>query len=84
MKPYANEVLMTGFITQTHKNGMFTVFVPTGPNPTSGNIFHLPASLVSRINVPIEEAMKSVVACGIGSEVLLNAYAEVNQKTKDI
>ena len=33
-------VLMTGFITDDHGD-ILSVFVPTGPNPTSGNIYHL-------------------------------------------
>jgi len=40
---YANDTLVTAFVTDEHENGMYTVFVPTGPNPTSGNIFHLEA-----------------------------------------
>jgi uncharacterized membrane protein len=40
---YANETLMTGFVTDDCGNYV-TVFVPTAPNPTSGFIFHVPKS----------------------------------------
>lgn len=71
VQPFGNDTLMTGFITDEHPDGSCSVFVPTGPNPTSGNIFHLPPSSVFRADVPIEEAMKSVIACGAGSKVLM-------------
>jgi len=71
VKPFGNDTLMTGFITDEHPDGSCSVFVPTGPNPTSGNIFHLPSESVFRADVPVEEAMKSVIACGAGSKVLM-------------
>ena len=39
---FQNETLVTGFVTDEHQNGTSSVFVPTGPNPTSGFIYHLP------------------------------------------
>ena len=57
-----------GLITSRHEDGLVSVFVPTGPNPTSGFIYHLDRSLVeSRPDIPVEQMMKSVVACGAGS-----------------
>ncbi len=78
VKPFGNDTLMTGFITDEHPDGSCSVFVPTGPNPTSGNIFHLPSSSVYRINVPVEEAMKSVIACGADSKILMQSCQELN------
>ncbi len=78
VKPYGNDTLMTGFITDEHPDGGCSVFVPTGPNPTSGNIFHVPPSSVYRIDVPVDEAMKSVIACGAGSKALMQSYQELN------
>jgi uncharacterized membrane protein len=65
---------MTAFITDTHQNGRYTVFVPTGPNPTSGLIFHIPQEYVHPVGVSVEAAMRSVIGCGAGSADLLNAY----------
>ena len=78
VKPFGNDTLMTGFITDEHPDGICSVFIPTGPNPTSGNIFHLPPASVYRIEVPIDEAMKSVITCGAGSKVLMQSYQELN------
>jgi uncharacterized membrane protein len=71
---FGTDTLMTGFITDTHENGRHTVFVPTGPNPTSGFIFHLHKQYVHPINVTVEETMRSVIGCGTGSKNLLTAY----------
>jgi uncharacterized membrane protein len=71
---FGNETLMTAFITDTHQNGRYTVFVPTGPNPTSGLIFHIPQQYVHPVNVSVEETMRSVIGCGAGSTNLLGAF----------
>lgn len=70
VKLYDGEVQTTAFITASHKNGSYTVFVPTAPNPTSGLIFHLPADRVKIIDVSVEKAMRTVLACGAGSQIL--------------
>lgn len=65
------EIKATGFITDEHEDGTLTVFVPTGPNPTTGGIFHLPAKFVERIDAPTEQTMRSIISCGAGSKELL-------------
>jgi len=70
---FDNNTRQTAFVTEEHENGSYTVFVPTGPNPTSGNIFHLKQSQVKIIDVPYEQAMKTIIACGIDSGVILEA-----------
>ena len=64
---YGNDTLMTAFITDRHDNGKVTVFVPTGPNPTSGFIYHLDQQYVHPVDVSVEDAMRSVISCGAGS-----------------
>jgi uncharacterized membrane protein len=59
-------VLMTGFITDD-RDEIVTVFVPTGPNPTSGNIYHLPKERVLKTNASVDSGMKSIISCGAGS-----------------
>lgn len=66
---FGNETLVTSFITDEHADGSYTVFVPTGPNPTSGNIFHLKKEFVHPVDVPVEDAMRSIISCGAGSVV---------------
>ena len=68
---FQNETLVTGFVTDEHENDMSTVFVPTGPNPTSGFIYHLPNKYIHKVDVRVEDAMRSVISCGTGSNALL-------------
>ena len=58
--------LMTGFITD-NQGEIITVFVPTGPNPTSGNIYHLNKERVTRTGATVDNGMKSIISCGAGS-----------------
>ena len=58
--------LMTGFITDD-QGEVITVFVPTGPNPTSGNIYHLQKDKVLKTKATVDSGMKSIISCGAGS-----------------
>ncbi len=73
---FGNETLVSGFITDEHKDGTRTVFVPTGPNPTSGNIYHLPKDLVHPVDVSVEDTMRSIISCGAGSSTLISKRKE--------
>lgn len=78
---YNSGALMTGFITdaQDKQSDFITVFVPTGPNPTSGNIFHLPKERVTKSKIPVDVAIKTIISCGSGStEVFENASFKKN------
>jgi uncharacterized membrane protein len=70
---YNTGVLLTGFVTETTDNEMFTVFVPTAPNPMNGNIYHVPARQLKFLDIEPEKAMKSIVGMGTGSSFLLRA-----------
>jgi len=68
--------LMTGFITDDQED-IITVFVPTGPNPTSGNIYHFPKERVLKTSASVELGMKTIISCGAGSaEVFEKAISE--------
>jgi len=71
---FENNTLMTAFITDEHPDGSYTVFVPTGPNPTSGAIYHLQGKYVQKVDVSIEVAMRSIISCGAGSEQLIGSF----------
>lgn len=58
--------LMTGFITDD-QGEIITVFVPTGPNPTSGNIYHLQKDKVLKTGASVDNGMKTIISCGAGS-----------------
>ncbi len=68
---YNNETLMTAFITDEHDNGSYTVFVPTGPNPASGNIYHVEQDQLTKIDASVEDTMRSIFGCGAGSSTIL-------------
>ena len=69
---FANGALATAFITDEHEDGSYTVFVPTGPNPTSGLIYHMPQNRVFPVKVSIEQAMRTIISCGAGSSYLIS------------
>lgn len=69
---FGTGVWMTGFVTEEINKDLFTVFVPTAPNPTNGNIYHVPASRLKFINVKTEGAMRTVVGMGTGSSCLFD------------
>lgn len=68
---YENDTMITAFITDHHDNGTVTVFAPTGPNPTSGFIYHVKEEFVHPVDISVEDAMRSVISCGAGSEQLI-------------
>jgi len=74
---FDNKTLVSAFITEEHTDGTYTVFVPTGPNPTSGNIYHLPKDQVHPVDVSVEDAMRSIISCGAGSSALLSKKEQV-------
>ena len=71
---FGNETTVTAFITDKHDDGSFTLFVPTGPNPTSGMIYHLQGKYVHPIDVPVQDAMRSIISCGAGSAKLMKGH----------
>ncbi len=71
---FGSDTLVSAFVTDSHPDGSYTVFMPTGPNPTSGNIYHLEGKYVHPVDVPVEDAMRSIISCGAGSTRLLDAY----------
>lgn len=71
--------LMTGFITDTHGE-YYTVFVPTGPNPTSGNIYHVHKSKLTHTNTAVDTGMKTIISCGAGSNEIFGGRIESELK----
>ncbi len=69
---YGNGTRMTGFVTDEHPSGNFTVFVPTGPNPTNGFIFHVSADQIERLKeVKTDDAMRTIIGVGVGSSGIM-------------
>mgnify|MGYP003344590625 CR=1 FL=1 len=69
--------LRTGkWAVQMHGAMGFTVYVPTAPIPTAGFVYHLPAGQVEILKgVPIQAAMRMIIACGGGAADLVPAAA---------
>lgn len=67
--------LMTGFITDD-QGEIITVFVPTGPNPTSGNIFHVKKDRVIKTNASVDSGMRSIISCGAGTNELFRNISD--------
>jgi len=62
---------VTALVTDTHEDGSYTIFMPTGPNPTSGNIYHVNAEQVTICpDIRIDSAMRTIIACGAGSATI--------------
>ncbi|WP_372798705.1 DUF502 domain-containing protein [Pontiella sp.] len=78
---FQNDVKVTAFITDRHDDGTVTVFVPTGPNPTTGFIYHLNKQYVHPVDVTVEDAMRSVISCGAGSEKLIQGLKNNAEET---
>jgi len=76
VRVYGNDVLTTGFVMSIHTSGYQTVFVPTGPNPTSGMIFYIPERDVFPVDIEVQETMRVIFNCGSGSGRLLDSFVK--------
>ena len=74
VKLFSSETLVTAFITAEHKNGMYTVFVPSGPAPTAGFIYHLKPENVHKLDYPVEKGIKTIFSLGGGSEEMIKLF----------
>jgi uncharacterized membrane protein len=73
---------VTAIVTSKHENGNFTIFMPTGPNPTSGNIYHVTPDIVTLYpDISVSSAMRTIIACGAGTGDLLSHSSGVGTST---
>lgn len=70
--PYKSGTLMTGFVTTQMSENMYTIFVPTAPNPMNGNIYHVPKESIQFLTVSPQDAMRTIMGMGTGSSCLLS------------
>ena len=72
-KPFGGDTMQTGFIMdRSPELGYLTVFCPTGPNPTSGFVYHLPESRVFPLDTSVDKGVKSILGCGVGSSAMIS------------
>ncbi len=74
--PYKTGTLMTGFITDKINEDLYTVFVPTAPNPTNGNIYHVPKKAITFLNAQTQDAMRTIMGMGTGTCDLIASAGE--------
>lgn len=77
-----NEALSPGFLIEHHDNGFYTVFVPTVPTPTVGNIYLIPEDKVFIVDVPFLDMVKFITKWGQSSPALIAAINQVQPTTK--
>ena len=77
------QTYVSAFITDTHSDGSYTVFIPTGPNPTSGNICHVSGEYVFPVDAPVEATMRSIISCGAGSSPLIEKMIKKRTERQD-
>jgi len=71
LDPFRSGTMMTGFITDQINGDLYTVFVPTAPNPTNGNIYHVPKELITFLSVSTQDAMRTIMGMGTGTANML-------------
>lgn len=77
-----DDIRLTGFLADEGTEGQ-TIFVPTGPNPTTGLILHVSPSHVQRLTIPGSEVLKTVIACGAGSQRLLRSLVQPDAELEE-
>ena len=74
---------VTAIVTSKHDDGRYTVFVATGPNPTSGNIYHVHKEQVTLYPaITVSDAMRTIIACGAGTGDLIANTSGVGQNIR--
>ncbi|MFC5624836.1 DUF502 domain-containing protein [Algoriphagus winogradskyi] len=72
LDPFRSGTMMTGFITDQIGEDLYTIFVPTAPNPTNGNIYHVPKELLTFLSTSTQDAMRTVMGMGTGTGDMLS------------
>lgn len=65
---------VTAFITDEYDSEFVTVFVPSGPAPTAGFVYHVKREFVHKINYPLDQSMRTIISLGVGSKNLIEKY----------
>ncbi|MGK7939624.1 MAG: hypothetical protein AB4062_05630 [Crocosphaera sp.] len=76
------ESLSPGFLIEKHDNGMHTVFVPTVPTPTVGNLYVIPDERIFPVDVPLLDMVKFISKWGEASPQLSEAIKQINIERK--
>ncbi len=74
VKLFGNDTLMTAFVTDEHSDGSYTVFIPSGPAPTAGFVYHVQKEQITIIDIPVDQALRTILSLGAGSKKLIEQY----------
>ncbi len=72
VKPFSNDTMILGFVTDESQNGYVTVFIPSAPAPTGGYIYNIKKENIIKLDSPVEQVMKVVLSLGAGSKDFLS------------
>jgi uncharacterized membrane protein len=69
---YIDDAWLFGFILEEKSDaGLITVFVPSAPIPTSGNVYLMKEEQIMRLDIKTSDAVKCITQLGIGSGEIL-------------
>lgn len=75
------QALTPALLIEKHDNGYYTIFFPSVPSPTIGNLYIVPEDRVFPVNVPFLDMVKFISRWGEASPALLEAIQHI-EKTK--
>ena len=73
VKPFESDTAVIGFVMDTNADGTVTVFSPSSPLVTVGNIYVVNAERVTPIDASHIEAISCISDWGVGTAKLLNS-----------
>ncbi|KUG26789.1 transporter [hydrocarbon metagenome] len=79
VKLFGNETLMTAFVTDEHPDGSYTVFIPSGPAPTAGFVYHVKREQITIVDIPVDQALRTILSLGGGSKKIMEKYKLASQ-----
>ncbi len=74
----SHQSLSPAFLIEKHDNGMYTIFVPTVPTPTVGNLYVIPQDRIFPVDVPLLDMVKFISKWGEASPQLRAAIKKIN------
>ncbi len=75
-----NQALAPAFLIEKHENGYYTIFIPTVPTPTIGNIYIIPENRVFPVNIPFLDMVKFISRWGEASPQLLQEIQNIHKR----
>jgi uncharacterized membrane protein len=76
-----HDVWLISFIVENHSDQMFTVFVPTSPNTSTGSVYFVAPQQLRPLKISAAAAIQCIKGLGVGSDDLLRqSNLVVNQK----